>query len=264
MLRQTLYAATFALTMLAAVTIQARDSADSAAQKKRFLELQNYLFHSNTEIDAAEVTRILGKPDEVRHVPEHPLLDGTRYDTETERWAYGVLGPGMFASIGFVSLDSKGKVLAVNPADEFNEEWARMTLAPANSDQAMEAPGKLTCQLGPVAYGVEYGIGGLATSVSLKNMVATSFGFATRGAIQFGYSWQSKCTTQRKAFSDASVWENTIAIFTTFPRTGASGLCYSPLRQARAHPRRSAVFKFAKGLVVCLPGRIFCASTFPF
>ena len=133
--------------------------------------------------DSAEVIKVLGKPDEVRRIPDGHLLDGTALGAghprfpglgpETERWAYGSLGPGMFASGGYVSIDRNGRVVAAIPPDVFScESWGPLPkLIAATSDRATETPAKMSCRLGPAEYFVGEGehADRLKTTVTLEN-----------------------------------------------------------------------------------------------
>jgi hypothetical protein len=118
--------------------------------------------------DSNKVIEALGKPDEIRPIPEGHLLDGTRLEgdpfskagPETERCAYGPLAKGMFARVGHVSMDGNGKVVAVVSADYFAYVWADYFSNPrsrklpeqvvATSDRAVETDSKMSCHVGPI------------------------------------------------------------------------------------------------------------------
>ena len=122
--------------------------------------------------------KALGKPTEVRRVQADHLLDGIHIEggylplpdlgPETERWVYGTLGNGMFASVGYVSIDRKGRVVAAVPPDPFSRPGMKLPkLISATSDDATKTPAELICRLRPV----EYVVGEGKTSDSLKTTV---------------------------------------------------------------------------------------------
>jgi hypothetical protein len=122
-------------------------------QRKRLASLE-------AGMSSEQVLKVLGKPGEVRRVSDDDLLDGTRLlggtpnvGPETERWAYGILAKGMFARVGYVSMDRKGKVVAAISADCFSgPSWKLPDLVLAKTDQAVVAPSKMSCHAGPIRY----------------------------------------------------------------------------------------------------------------
>jgi hypothetical protein len=132
---------------------------------------------------AEEVMRILGKPDEIRTFPQDRLLDGTRKvsfndEPETERWAYGVLAKGMFARIGYVSMDHNRKVLCATPSDWFAYPNVKLPkLVGAKTNQAVETASNMTCLVGPIKHIPADGETAQAfkTKVTLKNSGTASF-----------------------------------------------------------------------------------------
>lgn len=165
------------LALPASVAMAAADQAEEPkknlqAKRKRLSELKDGM-------DSKQVIEILGKPDEVRQIPKDHLLDGTQLvgdprtpdlGPETQRWAYGVLGKGMFAAVGYVSMDRNGKVVAAMPADCFAKSKLPHRVRPS-SDKAVETPAKLRCHLGTVEIIPAKGetAGGLKTTVKLTN-----------------------------------------------------------------------------------------------
>ena len=85
------------------------------------------------EFDLAE-----GRSSSVGHGPE------------TERWAYGILGKGLFAKVGYVSLDRNGNVIAAEPADRCLRFRKRFEQVSATSDKAAVTSSKMSCHLGPI------------------------------------------------------------------------------------------------------------------
>jgi hypothetical protein len=129
---------------------------------------------------STEVLKLMGKPDEVRPVPKNELLDGVKYlgdhrgrvGTETERWAYGMTAKGMFPRIGFVSIDRNGKVLFASPTDSFARNGSKPPdQVPADGDDAVATPTKLSCHVGAIKYHPRKGDSSenLETVVTIKN-----------------------------------------------------------------------------------------------
>ena len=142
-------------------------------QQKRLASLE-------PRMSSDQVLKILGKPDEIRHIPESQVLDGTRYscgaeaesEQETERWVYGVLGKGMFAAVGYVSMDRHGKLChAVSPDDFSNPRWKLPELVPAESDAAVDAPSKMSSHIGSIQYNPARGNSceSLKTTITFNN-----------------------------------------------------------------------------------------------
>jgi hypothetical protein len=142
-------------------------------------ELRQRLASLNAGMSSDEVLKLIGKPDEVRRVPDDHLLDGTRYvgdklgiGPETERWAFGVTGKGMFARIGIVSMDRNGKLVAALPTDEFARPGRKLPdQAPVTGDQAVVTPANLSCHAGAIKYHPKRGESAesFETKVTLKN-----------------------------------------------------------------------------------------------
>lgn len=138
-------------------------------QRKRLAELKE-------GADSKQVISTLGKPDEVREVPQDDLLDGlaviggVKYNPdlgpETQRWAYGVLGKGKFSAVGYVSMDRNGKVVAVTSADCF-ANYKLPDLVQAESDQSAESPAKMRCHLSAVK--IVSAQGDFKATVTLQN-----------------------------------------------------------------------------------------------
>jgi hypothetical protein len=127
---------------------------------------------------AEEVLKILGKPDEVRRIPEGHLLDGFQYMGEKNRWVYGILGKGKFAKIGFVSMDGNDKVVTAIPADWFaNPDTKLPTLVPANGELGVESPAKMSFHMSAIKIVPAEGeyAGDFETSVTLKNTGTARF-----------------------------------------------------------------------------------------
>jgi hypothetical protein len=139
---------------MAATLGQGEDKSNATLQDQR-----KRLASLHAGMSSEQVVKLLGKPDEVRRVTED-LLDGTRLmgdspdvGPETERWAYGILAKGMFARVGYVSLDRKGKVVAAISADCFSgPHWKLPEQVPARTDQAVESPSKMSCHVGSIRY----------------------------------------------------------------------------------------------------------------
>jgi hypothetical protein len=148
-------------------------------------ELRQRLAGLKAGMRADQVLKVLGKPDEVRRVPEGHLLDGVRLlgdlpgvGPEAERWAYGVTRKGTFARVGFVSVDRNGNVVAAVPADCFaGPGWKLPERVPAARDRAVPTPGKLSCHVGAVRFHPKAGetAEGFETTVTLKNAGAGRF-----------------------------------------------------------------------------------------
>src|SRR5579859_3481259 len=123
------------LTLLAlalcGATVPGQDAAKARAQ---LFEERQRLASLRPGMTTEAVLEAIGKPDEVRRVPEDQLLDGIRLQgdvpgigPETERWAYGITGKGMFARVGYVSIDRNRKVVAAVPADRLaGPIWRRL------------------------------------------------------------------------------------------------------------------------------------------
>jgi hypothetical protein len=126
-----------------------------APPKGKRKDLRQRLASLRAGMTSEQVLKALGKPDEIRRVPEGGLLDGTRLlgdvpgtGPETERWAYGILGKGKFASVGYVSIDRNGKVVGAVPADCFAyASWKPHEQVAPKTDRAVESPAKLSCHL---------------------------------------------------------------------------------------------------------------------
>jgi hypothetical protein len=153
---------------------------DADTTRAKLFELRQRLGKLKPGMTMEEVLQALGKPDEVRRVPEDDLLDGTRLlgdiqgiGPETERWAYGITGKGMFARVGYVSIDRNRKVVAAVPADRLaGPLWSKLPeLDPPAGEQAAESPGKMTCQVGPVKFHPQAGKTAerFEATVTLKN-----------------------------------------------------------------------------------------------
>ncbi len=145
---------------------------DDGPAKGSLQERRKRLAALEAGMTADEVIRAVGKPDEVRRIRADQLLDGMRLYGETERWAYGILGKGMFAAVGYVGMDSNGKVVAAVPADDFARAWwPGPVQVAARTDSAMETPSKRSLQLGPVKTLPAAGgtTARLQTTVTLKN-----------------------------------------------------------------------------------------------
>lgn len=129
-----------------------------------------------------QVLKALGKPDEVRRIPEDGLLDGVRYGPpaapEVERWAYGVVAKGKFARVGFVGFGRDGKALVALSPDGFSDPaYKRPDLVPAKAGRAVESPAKMSCHVGPVEYIPARGLTPewLKMTVTVKNGGAKAF-----------------------------------------------------------------------------------------
>jgi hypothetical protein len=152
---------------------------DDEAARAKLQGLRQRLARLKAGMSAEQVLQALGKPDEVRRVTDDRLLDGTRLlgdqqgiGPETERWAYGILGKGAFARIGFVSLDRNGKVVAVVPADCFSSpSWPLPALVPAPTDQAVDSAAKLRCHVAAIQPRPRAGetAASLQTKITLQN-----------------------------------------------------------------------------------------------
>ena len=138
-----------------------------------------------------QVLKVLGKPDEIRRLTEGQLLDGKRlsgepdYGPETERWAYGILGKGLFAKVGYVSIDHNGKVIAAMPADQcLHTKKDPFERVAATSDEAVATSSKMSCHIGPLAIVPPEGesTGAFTTRVTLKNAGKEPFELKYRAA----------------------------------------------------------------------------------
>lgn len=139
---------------------------------------------------AEQVLKTLGKPDEVRRVPEGGVLDGVHHGTpdasEVERWAYGRVAKGEFARVGIVSLNRDGKVVIARSPDVFSgaDELPERVLP--KGDPAVATPSKMSCHIGSAQYipsekvsvkgiGTWTGPEGLKMTVALKNAGSTAY-----------------------------------------------------------------------------------------
>ncbi len=131
-----------------------------------------------------QVFKVLGKPDEIRPLTEGHLLDGTRpsgdrdQGPETERWAYGILGKGLFAKVGYVSMDRNGKVIVAVPADRcLYGKRGPFERVPATSDEAAATSSKMSCHLGPIEIIPPKGesSGAFKAKITLKNSGKSPF-----------------------------------------------------------------------------------------
>ena len=164
---------------------QSGDKPTLAEQRKRLADVHRGM-------SAEQVLKKLGKPDEMRRVPNSGILDGVGYGTngapEVERWAYGTLGKGMFARVGFVSLDRNGQVLIARSPDVFSDRAERLFERVLPKDeQAVPTPSKMSCQVGHVQYipfetvtlkgpiGTFTAPEGVKMTVTLKNAGPTAF-----------------------------------------------------------------------------------------
>lgn len=167
-------------------TAFAAESPGSNRSPSRLDEQRRWLASLEEGMDSAKVLKLLGEPDEIRRIPEGVLVDGAgqavggKYPgqpgapREAERWAYGVLAPRMFAAIGYVSVDAKGKVVGATPADRLcRPVLTSLRRVPAPTEQAVPTGTNLSCNLGPVEYSAADG--SLKTTVTLKNAGAAEF-----------------------------------------------------------------------------------------
>jgi hypothetical protein len=152
---------------------------ESAKANAELREARERLGSLKAGMTSDEVFKLLGKPDEVRRF-DKDLLDGVRYfgdphsgiKAEAERWAYGVTAKGMFARVGIVCIDRNGKVIGAIPADSFAKAANKPPVqVPANRDDAVVTPAKLSCHLGAIKYVPSDGdtTENLETRVTLKN-----------------------------------------------------------------------------------------------
>lgn len=126
--------------------------------KAALRDLRRRLGGLSAGMTSQDVLKAIGRPDEVRPVGGDRLLDGSRLGgdlpgtgPETERWAYGVLGKGLFARAGYVAIDRNGKVVAAVPADCFaGPVWKVLDLVTPKGDEAVASPGNLSCRAGSV------------------------------------------------------------------------------------------------------------------
>jgi len=139
-----------------------------------------------TGMTSDEVVRLLGRPDEVRPVDANNLLDGTRlggnenFDVgdEKERWAYGVLGRGLFAKIGYVGIDRNQKVVASVPADCFaHADWSHFDKVVAHNEDPVPTPAKMRCLISPIQRDPPKGVSSesFKTTIKLKNEGSDSY-----------------------------------------------------------------------------------------
>ena len=118
-------------------------------------ELRNRLAKIKEGMTAEQVLKALGKPDEVRRLPTDDPLEDIELGAlrpgpprQRERWMYGILAKGRFASAGYVGLDRNGKVAAAVPTDWFAYDGRpRDQVKAINGDGAVEAPSKMSCRL---------------------------------------------------------------------------------------------------------------------
>jgi len=113
------------------------------------------------EMCEEDVVRILGPPDEVRHVQEH-LLDGVSYGAEAYRWVYGNRLAGTFARVGIVSFNRDGLVVrARSPVYRQGYSYrARPTML--SEKRLLVSPEGLSCHIGAVSRD-------LCTRITVKN-----------------------------------------------------------------------------------------------
>lgn len=162
------------LCPLAAVLGQSEDDTKATLQEQR-----KRLAGLHAGMNAEQVLKILGKPDEVRPVPADSLLDGVRLGTgaanggvEIERWVYGIQAKGKFARVGYVSMDRDKEVVAAIPADYFADPSStHPEQVAAKGDLAVESPSKLSCHVDPIEYVPAAGQTPerLKTKITLKN-----------------------------------------------------------------------------------------------
>lgn len=133
-----------------------------------------------------QVLKRLGKPDEVRRRGKDGLpFDGAPcYTNETERWAYGTLGNGKFASAGIVCFSDQGRVVAAMTPDR---TYGVEELKKPGSDKAVETPLKLTCA---VSF-IKYELGFVHTTVSVNN--AGTADFFVKRADDFSFPYGFVC-----------------------------------------------------------------------
>ena len=151
--------------------------ADKAREELR--ELRQRLAALKPGVTADHVFKAMGKPDEIRRVPERHLLDGVRFEgdlpgagPETERWAYGATGKGMFTRVGIVGMDHSGKVVVAISSDCFAKAARSLPeQVPAVGEQAVATLSKLSCDAGPIEYHPSKGETPerFETKVTLKN-----------------------------------------------------------------------------------------------
>ena len=121
-----------------------------------------------------DVIRILGRPDEIRPVRETAAYIGAFRDggPEVERWVYGVLGKGMFASVGFVGINKNKKVVAAIATDcTADKNFDSLEIVEAKSDLAVKTEALMSCRASLMETFPKEGgtLTGLKLQVELKN-----------------------------------------------------------------------------------------------
>src|SRR5437773_2303030 len=101
------------LGLLLAQAIALGQGADD--RNAKLSELRNRLGKLKPGMTSEQVQNALGKPDEVRRLPTNDPLEDIELGAlrpgpprQRERWMYGVLAKGKFASIGYVGMDRNG------------------------------------------------------------------------------------------------------------------------------------------------------------
>jgi hypothetical protein len=138
----------FALAQ-AAVWAQGADE-----RNKKLSELRSRLAQVKEGLTSEQVLKTLGKPDEVRRLPTNDPFEDIvlgALPRQRERWMYGVLAKGRFASIGYVGMDRDGKVVAAMPTDCYvYDRFRRDHVKATNGDRVLESAAKMSCRLGNV------------------------------------------------------------------------------------------------------------------
>jgi hypothetical protein len=130
-------------------------------------------------MSADQVLKVMGKPDEVLQVSEvWPFDRSWLGGVETQRWVYGIAEKGTFARIGYVSMDSHGKVVTTASPDVFaGTTWKLPERVPATGELAVATSTKLSCHAGTIQFHPKKGASSesIETTITLKNAGAKRF-----------------------------------------------------------------------------------------